>query len=299
MLYNQRLYEIIYVLLSNPKVTCDELAGYFGVSRHTIMRDMDMLTAAGVPIFLEKGRSGGIHLFEKPPRQGEALSAADKQAITASLQGLSMLSRETGKGLLEKLEALLKQSGSGMLCMDYSNWRDEARDEDRFGRIQEAILGQRMIAFAYIDTYGKDNQESIEPQLLWLENGYWYLRGYSPARQKERLYKVVRMNHIVLGEGFDGKNRLKDRKAKWQEAGTIELRLWISGGRRERVYDEFCESEIAEKADGSFEVTAAYPEGQWLYDFLLSFGKDLEVIEPVEVRAKLGGLCQQVSALYQ
>ncbi len=298
-MYHQRLYEIIYILLSRQKVTCQALAAYFEVSRHTIMRDMEALIAAGVPIYLEKGRKGGVHLFQNASPDPSAIAPEEQQAILASLQGLSTLSGEKGQALLEQLRALLKDAPAGFAVMDFGEWSQEAEEEEKFSRLQEGILNRRLIGFAYVDTYGRTVACRVEPLALWLEGGAWYLRGYCPARWGYRLYKLQRMSHVeVLAEGFALRPLLPEERGEKEVDGMVGLRLRIAGRRRERVYEEFEEGRIAVVEGGDFEVSVEYPEGEWLYDFLLSFGGDLQVLEPAYMRDRLKDLGQSIARLY-
>ena len=58
-----RLFEIVYILLDKKRVTARELAEHFGVSRLTIVRDIDTLSMAGIPVYTERGKGGGISLL--------------------------------------------------------------------------------------------------------------------------------------------------------------------------------------------------------------------------------------------
>ena len=58
-----RLFEIVYILMDKKKVTARELMEHFGVSRRTICRDIDTLSAAGIPIYPERGKGGGLALI--------------------------------------------------------------------------------------------------------------------------------------------------------------------------------------------------------------------------------------------
>ena len=59
-----RLLEIVTILLNRESVTARELAGRFGVSTRTIYRDVNALSSAGIPVYTNKGNSGGISLLE-------------------------------------------------------------------------------------------------------------------------------------------------------------------------------------------------------------------------------------------
>ena len=57
---SERLFEIVFILLSRKQTTAQELAKKFGVSVRTIYRDMDILSSAGIPVYTMQGTGGGI-----------------------------------------------------------------------------------------------------------------------------------------------------------------------------------------------------------------------------------------------
>jgi len=58
-----RLFETVYILLNKKITTAKELAEHFGVSQRTVYRDVDALTLAGIPVYTEQGKGGGISLM--------------------------------------------------------------------------------------------------------------------------------------------------------------------------------------------------------------------------------------------
>ena len=69
-----RLFEIVYLLLEKGKLSAPELAKRFEVSVRTIYRDVDALSAAGVPIYATPGRAGGVALMDHYMLSRAALS---------------------------------------------------------------------------------------------------------------------------------------------------------------------------------------------------------------------------------
>ena len=59
-----RLFEIVYILLDKKNITANELAAHFEVSKRTILRDIETLTIAGIPIYTTKGKGGGISILD-------------------------------------------------------------------------------------------------------------------------------------------------------------------------------------------------------------------------------------------
>ena len=91
-----RLFKILYYLLEKGRTTAPELAKRFEVSVRTIYRDMDALSEAGIPVYAESGRNGGICLLDSFVLDKTVLSDNEKQEILASLQSLSV-----GSGALQ------------------------------------------------------------------------------------------------------------------------------------------------------------------------------------------------------
>lgn len=89
-----RLFQIVYILMEQEVVTVEELADRLEVSQRTIHRDMDKLSAAGIPIYSNRGRGGGFSLLPDYVLNKAALSFSQKEQIISSLQALSAVSLE-------------------------------------------------------------------------------------------------------------------------------------------------------------------------------------------------------------
>ena len=86
-----RLFQIIYHLLENGKSSAPELAQKFEVSVRTIYRDLDTLSAAGIPIYATQGKGGGISLLEDYVLDRSLFSEKEKEQILLALQGIASL----------------------------------------------------------------------------------------------------------------------------------------------------------------------------------------------------------------
>ena len=85
-----RLFKIVYYLLENGKSTAPELAEKFEVSIRTIYRDLDALSAAGIPVYAAPGKGGGISLLDNYILEKSLLSKKEKEQILLALQGISL-----------------------------------------------------------------------------------------------------------------------------------------------------------------------------------------------------------------
>ncbi|MDP2844186.1 MAG: HTH domain-containing protein, partial [Acetobacterium sp.] len=105
-----RLLEMVYILFEKKKVTARELADYFEVSQRTIYRDVEALSAAGVPVYAEKGKGGGIRLLDNYVIKKSLLSEKEQTNLLASLQGMNVLNGPEVDPVLRKLATLFEKN---------------------------------------------------------------------------------------------------------------------------------------------------------------------------------------------
>jgi len=99
-----RLFEIVYILLERKTVTAKELASKFEVSTRTIYRDIEILSAAKIPVYANKGKGGGISLLDDYVLDKSILSEEEQNQILFALQSMERISSQEEKSILEKNE---------------------------------------------------------------------------------------------------------------------------------------------------------------------------------------------------
>ena len=86
-----RLFKIVYYILENGRATAPELAKKFEVSVRTIYRDVDVISSAGVPIYVTTGRNGDIQILENYVLDKAFFSEKERQDILAALQSIAVV----------------------------------------------------------------------------------------------------------------------------------------------------------------------------------------------------------------
>ena len=195
---NSRLFEILYLLVEKRAVTAGELAQRLEGSERTIYRDIEALSAAGIPVFTQQGQGGGIRLMEHFVLDRRLLSKEEQGRILAALASL----RETGASqdirILEKLETFFKAEPLDWVAIDFSDW--SGRRGELYGQIKEAILGRHVMAFDYYGQHGDMMRREVEPIQLLFKEYTWYVRAYCRIRGAMRLFKVLRMKRVEVLE---------------------------------------------------------------------------------------------------
>lgn len=280
MQVNNRLFEIIYILMQKKKVTAKELADKFEVSTRTIYRDIEILSGANIPIYASKGKDGGIGLLDEYVLNKSILSEEEQNQILFALQGMKKVSGKDEKDILEKLSTLFNKEINDWIKIDFSNWGKDNAQEERFDMIKTAILNKNQIEFVYYNSNGEQNKRIVEPLQIWFKDKSWYLISYCKLKEDYRIFKIARIKEIkMLQEHFE-RELPKEKKEEKYNFKNISLELEISKEMAYRVYDEFESREITKKEDGNFIVNVEYPENEWVYGYILSFGEYAKVLKP-------------------
>ena len=149
------------------------------------------------------------------------------------------------------------------------------------------ILERRIVAFEYFNIYGEKSERRVEPMQLWFKSKAWYIKAYCLNKQGMRLFKLTRVKNLTLtDETFPVRDLLAEPppQPNKRENTDITLRMRVAPELTYRVFDEFDEEDIERQSDGSFIVTTTWPEDNWVYGYVLSYGEYGEVLEPEHLR---------------
>lgn len=308
MLKTERLLETVFLLLDKRKVTAEALATRFGVSKRTVLRDMESLALAGIPIYSRQGKEGGFSLMETFILDKSLLTAEEQKEILSALETMKTFTENHTEKLLVKLKGIFSspEARTDWLEVDFSRWGKKTGDTEKFNLLKSCILKRQPITFAYSNTSGKTESRQAYPLKLVFKKNTWYLQGYCPDKNDYRTFKLNRLRELsVLPGSFEDKYHppLLDTSEYVPEnpatnppgittlnppdttmqnppVPVISLTLQFSPEVAYRVYDEFEPEEIKRNDDGSFTVEVSYPETDWVYGYILSFGSTVTVISP-------------------
>lgn len=281
-----RLLETVYLLIEKKKITARELSDYFEVSQRTIYRDVEALSAAGIPVYAEKGQGGGIRLLDNYVIKKSLLSEQEQVNLLASLQGMKALNGPELDPVLRKLATLFEKKDPDWIEVDFSHWGGGAAEREKFNDLKSAILNKNRIAFDYFSAAGKKSGRCIEPLKLLFKGQSWYVYGFCLNKEALRFFKVSRIRQLrLLADSFD---RTLPMGTVFEtpeiSAAPIRLVLKIDADMAYRVYDEFDPAAIIKEKDGSFVVTSSIPGDGWVEGYILSYGDAVEVVEPQWLR---------------
>ena len=296
-----RLFEIVYLLMNKKQMTANELAAHFEVSKRTILRDIDALATAGIPIYTTQGKGGGIFIQDKFMLNKTFLSEDEQKQILFSLQSMSATELLETDQILGRLRSLFDSPGKEWIEVDFSRWGYSTTDNEKFETLKNAIIHERAISFDYSSAYSESNNRKVYPLKLSFKSKSWYLQAFCLCRNDYRVFKITRMRNIfTLDEAFLGSdyNAPKIEPTDDSSLCLIDMKLLFSSRAAHRIYDEFTEEDITVNDDGSFEISTCAPHDKFLLDYFLSFGDAIEVLEPQNIRDEMLALTEQIKQKY-
>lgn len=283
-----RLFKIVYYLLDKGKSTAPELAEKFEVSIRTIYRDLDAISAAGIPIYATQGKGGGISLLQDYILDKSLLSDQEKEKILMALQGIIATEDTKADELLSKLGGIFQTKIQDWIEVDFSDWIKNTPNQDVFNTIKGAIFTKNTIKFSHFGSNGSFSKRTVEPIKLVFKSKDWYLYGFCLLKNDFRFFKLTRIKDLeVLAETFTRDvPHIPKIETTIKNERTISVKLKFAPQVAFRIYDEFTDN-VTEDNQGNLYVYIDLPDNEVMYSYLFSFGNSVEVIEPDYVRDRM------------
>ena len=313
-----RLLSIMLRLQARGRVTAPELARALEVSERTIHRDIDQLSAAGIPVIADRGCAGGFKLAHG--FRTELTGLTDGEAETLLLAGLPAAAADLGLAELVaaarvKLLASLPPGGkaerlASRFHLDAQGWFRASDDISALPAIARAVLDARYLGFHYASD-GSIYERKVGPLGVVLKAGIWYL--VAQKGETVRTYRVGRIfNAHALDEAYARPAKF-DLAAWWTKAsreyerntyrGTAVVRLSPRGRSLIEALGPYVVAAVAKTAGkpdrrGYVRCTIPIEPGDCGIRELLRLGGEVEVIAPAAVRADMANALRETLRHY-
>lgn len=293
-----RLFEMLYILQERGQVTASELARRFEVSQRTVYRDAQALCEAGVPLYAQSGRGGGLRILPGYQIKSALLSEEERKTVLAALRAMEQVGAADA-ALLRRLTALLGGSQPDWVEIDFSDWSGQR--QALFGALRTAILLGRQVSLDYCAEGGESARRRVCPFKLWFKGRTWYLRAYCLERRAMRTFKLTRILRAeMLPEGFppEAQSDAGGDGNAWDAAEPLRFTLLADACMAYRVYDDFLPEWVTRLPDGGFRIEAEFPPGEWNVGLILSYGAHAEVEGPAWLRREIAERARKLAARY-
>ena len=256
-----------------------------------------------VSISVEDGRVivDSASKFVAPPplslREGAALLAAlrphERTGGSAVASAIRKLRRAVPESLRQDAERLAR--GTGFDVDPPGEWASS---------LQEAIERRLEVTVEYrAENVGASARRTLEPRLLFPQDGNWYLAAWNVEKAEEHLYRLDRISSVVVGTRRFGEHRGPDlgryrtRHLYFQSGSEREVRLRFTGVAAALAKERW--PDAATEADGSVAATTRVAPGNYLYGWVLGWGGLAWIEAPAEAREGLEERVAALEALYR
>ena len=314
-----RLLSVLLLLQVHRRLTARELARRLEVSERTIHRDMDALSAAGFPVFAERGIGGGWMLVEGYQTNLTGLNKDEIQALflTKPLRLLADLGLDKASdAALLKLSAALPSAhrdnaehARQRIHVDITGWNRAEESIQFLPVLQEAVWRERRLKFSYQRGGGCDPVERLaDPLGLVAKGSVWYL--VAAVEGEVRSYRVSRVSSAELTDEPCVRPKGFDLAEYWEQSIAsfkahlpkyeATMRAHPEIFPRMRFAGRFARIAHADPpdADGWIRVAMRFDVEEMSCEYALSFGPLMEVLEPDSLREKVIDAANSVIAYY-
>lgn len=308
-----RLVAVLLLMQSRGRVTAAELAEELEVSVATARRDLEALSAAGIPVYPQPGRGGGWSLVGGARTDLSGLSATEAQALFLLVGPAAAVSSEAKTALRKLVRALPQtfradaEAAADATMIDPTRWgeRDRRRPE-LVDLLQTAVVRRRKVRLTYANSAKERSERLVDPWGLVDKDDIWYLLAGT-----ERGQRTFRVERIIAAEPTDQPAERPDDftlATAWEQVvGEVEQRrsrTWATVLIEARfapiLRDQFgrhCHTD-GEPDQGRVRVRLAAPTPRDLARNLAGWGALVEVVEPRSVRAELARIGAELAARY-
>jgi predicted DNA-binding transcriptional regulator YafY len=308
-----RLVATLLLMQSRGRVTATELASQLEVSVATARRDLEALSAAGIPVYPQPGRGGGWSLVGGARTDLSGLSATEAQALFLLVGPAAAVSDEAKAALRKLVQALPQtfradaEAAASATMIDPTRWGERDRRRPAMvDELQAAVIRQRKVRLTYTNSARVRSERLIDPWGLVDKDETWYL--IAGTEQGQRTFRVDR---ILEAEPTGQPAARPDDftlAAAWEQVvGEVEQRrsrTWATVLIDARfvpiLRDHFgrhCHTD-SQLGDGRARVRIAAPTPLDIARNLAGWGAMIEVIEPRTVQAELARIGAELAGQY-
>lgn len=289
------MLKILFYLLSRGKTSAVNLASRFGISSRSVMRYIEAISLAGIPIISETGRNGGYYIADSYKITDGFMTAEEFEALISAADACNTQLREKNlSSAIDKLRSVYRPNKSiselkaGNFVIDFTSWNGDDNVRAIVDVIEKAIEESVTLNTGYVDKNGNKSSRYIDPHVLILKQGVWYVYAYCHVRKEFRTFKLSR----ILYASLTGENFIR----KEVDVSGLTNKIWF-----ERDESEFVDLKIDpdavngveewlgvnstyKGADGNYGASAKLPVDEWLIEKITGYGGKVKVIAPERLK---------------
>ncbi|MFD2656939.1 helix-turn-helix transcriptional regulator [Gracilibacillus thailandensis] len=313
-----RLMNIMILLQNRGKMTAKELANELEVSDRTILRDMDALSTAGIPVVSDRGKEGGWRLLDNFRSKLSGLNMDDMKSLFLFPSGklledlgLNSQALDTRHKLLAAIPGTYRDEAQAMwerIHIDSGTWRQSKEKAHALKTVQQAVWESKKLKIDYEQVDGKQKERLIEPLGLVAKGNKWYLVA---SRDGElRNYRVSRIHSTKIENETFSRPLHFNLAAYWEQSKVefiqklpkydVQVEIHPEIMKRINFTGKFVQVIDTENQHENewIPATLRFNDKQEAIEFILGFANKIKVVSPNDLPDKVVSLAKSVIDFY-
>lgn len=301
---SQIMIEILIMLLSGKKVNAAKIAERYEISTRSVYRYIDDLSLCGVPVYVSRGRYGGIKIADTYRLPSGFFTEGEYSAVLNALS--AMMSQVSDKNLVSAFEKLQVQqktekrelSVSGSIIVDGGTWGGSKKFSEKMRICELAVNERKSLIIDYISREGEHSKRVIDPHVLIFKQNIWYVYAFCHTKQTFRTFKIGRIKSAAFtGASFEKREFSRDE---------IDLDFHYSSDKLVDVTFGIDKSSLADAEDwlgidnieplgNGFTARLSLPDDEGLINKILSYGGKVKVLEPQSLKERVTDAAKKIA----
>jgi predicted DNA-binding transcriptional regulator YafY len=310
---SDRLVSLLLLLQARSPRSARELADALEVSARTIYRDVEALSLSGVPVYAERGSTGGIALAEGYRKAITQFSTDELNALfVAAADPLAELGVTGHQRALDKLAGALPdlqrraaQQARQRVLLDHNRWYRSEQPADVLATLRRAVWEDRQVSIEYRDRTGALTERTVDPYGLVSKAGVWY----AIARQQDGEYRTFRAERIArvreLSTRFN-RDGTFDLEAYWRSSNAAlqrqmewyEATLHVDNDSLEWIMS-YGDATVLESDERGKTLRVRFPSFRAAVNQVAGWGGDVRVLDPQQLIQALADHARELLARYE
>lgn len=290
------MIEILILLLSGKTITASKIADRYEISVRSVYRYVDDLSLCGIPVYVTRGRYGGIKIADTYRLPSGFFTNGE---YTATINALTaMLSQVSDKNLSTALEKLQIQQKSekrelavcGNIIVDGGTWGGSKKFSEKMRICELAVNEGKSLYIDYISRDGEHSKRVVDPHTLIYKQGIWYVYAFCHTKQTFRTFKIGRIKSASFtGETFVKKavsREETDLSFNYPAEKLVDVTFGIEKSSLANAEDWLGIDNIEPRGEG-FIASLSLPDDEGLVNKILSYGGKVKVLEPQNLKERV------------
>lgn len=250
------------------------------------------------------GSDGGYEILNTFKMEKQIAGSIDYSYIVAALKGFTTAyNSKAANATLQKIESVSTGTPTNII-LDFGILSERKDINNKLSILEQAINESQRVLFTYTNSNNIKKDFDVEPIATMYKWYNWYLLCYFPKYKDYRIFKLVRMEKIMLTNHKNSMVHNVDyAKEQWEKQADnrkyINIKFYCSNDIKEKCMEYLNGTIESELENGDFIITLFVPENEhYWYGVLLSFGNKIRILEPMELKQKICMTCKEILQNY-